>query len=166
MKIEIMSGAMAAAMLWAGGAVAQDAPAQSAPPTEEAQASPGPSVAWGVFSRSDTRRYLIDIGSIARNGDEAEVMVARVATDTGAGDYTHTLDRFAGRCRARQIHVVTTTDVSAEGQADEPYATDEPWEPINPRSFDAAIHEIACEESEPQQPHYPSIKAYIDAGRP
>lgn len=168
MKFETICGAAAAiVMLAAGGTIAQDAPAQTAPPAGEAPAaSPTAATAWGVFSRSDTRRYLIDIGSLQRNGDEVAVSVARVATDAAAGDYTHTLDRFEVRCRASQIHVVTTTDVSADGQADEPFATDEPWEAINPRSFDAAIHEIACENSEPQQPHYPSVKAYIDAGRP
>ncbi len=168
MKIDIMRGAAAAVvLLGAGSVVAQDAPAQTtAPAVESLSMAPAAAAAWGVFSRSDTRRYLINASSVLRNGDTAEVFVARVPAEAGAGDYTHTLDQFEVRCRGRQIHVLATTDVSADGQADEPYATDEPWETINPRSFDSAIYEIACEDSQAQPPHYPSVMAYIDAGRP
>lgn len=171
MKIGTMGGmAVVTALLWAGGVAAQDAGAQDAggqeAPAEEAlSVRPGAASEWGVFSRGETRRYLIDATSVQRNGDEASIMVARISTTSAAGDYSHTLDRFEVRCRARQIHVVSTTDVAADGTPDQPYATDEPWEAISPGSFDSAIHEIACDNAVPQPPSYATVKAYIDAGR-
>jgi hypothetical protein len=162
MKTQIMSGAIAGvALLLAGGAVAQDAPVQ-----EELLGGPPTAASWGIFSRGATRHYLIDVRSVTRSGDEATITIARVPTDKPAGDYSHTLDRFAVRCQARQSHVVSTTDAGPDGVPEEAYATDEPWDPISPGSFDSAIYEIACENSEPQPPSYPSVKAYIDAGRP
>ena len=170
MKIVITGGAMAAAVLLSAGVAAaatgQDAPAGGAPVQEEVLGGPQMSSSWGIFSRGATRHYLIDIRSVTHSGGEATITIARVPTDTPAGDYSHTLDRFAVQCQGNRSRVVSSTDVSADGVADEPYPADEPWEAISPRSFDSAIQEIACDSAEPQPPFYPSDKAYFDAGRP
>lgn len=167
MTIRKYAIATAVAALWAGAASAQTAPPQQevlGGTAEPVQATAGPE--WWAFSRAATKHYLIDVRSVARTGDELTVMVARVPTDTPAGDYTHTLDQFGIRCNGRQSHVVLSSEAFADGVPEEPFVTDEPWETIAARSFDDGIREISCEDMRPQGPSYPSVKAYIDAGRP
>lgn len=156
------------ALLWAGAAAAQTTPP---PPVEvlggtaePVPESTGPE--WWAFSRGQQRNYLIDVNSVVKTGDELTVMVARVPKDTPAGDYSHTVDQFGIRCRARQSHVVLSSDAFADGVPEEAYATDEPWEGIAADSFDDAIREISCDDMRPAPPSYESVKAYIDAGRP
>ena len=158
MRIHHHSAAIAAmAMICAGAAWAQDPPSPAETPA---------TAEWWVFSRAATKHYLIDVHSVARTGDELTVMVARVPTDTPAGDYTHTIDQFGIRCSARQSYVVLSSEAFADGVLEEPFVTDEPWEAIAGRSFDDGIREISCEDRRPEGPSYPSVKAYIDAGRP
>lgn len=151
----------------AGAAQAQEAPPVEVfdtGPAAPAQATTGPE--WWVFSTGETRAYLIDVNSVAKTGDELTVSVARVARDKAAGDYSHTVDQFGIRCRARQSHVVTSSEALEDGTLDEAFATDEPWEAIVRNSLDEAIHQIACDDMRPEPPSYASVKAYIDAGRP
>ncbi len=165
----IQKYAMAAVvMLWAAAASAQDAPP---PPVEVLGGTAAPVLAstvpeWWAFSRGEQRNYLIDVNSVVKDGDELTVMVARVPKDTPAGDYSHTVDQFGIRCRARQSHVIVSSDAFEDGVPGEPFTTDEPWESIARDSFDDAIREITCDDMRPQPPSYPTVKAYIDAGRP
>lgn len=146
----------------AGAAEAQDAPAEAPATAPEVPAGPE----WWIFSRGDTRAYLIDVDSVVKTGDELTVSVARVPRDKPAGDYSHTVDQFGIRCRARQSHVVNSSDAFEDGVPGEPFAADEPWADIVRNSLDEGIREIACEDLRPEPPSYDSIKAYIDAGRP
>ncbi len=165
MSIRKCALAATAVLLWAGAAAAQDAPTEVLGGTAEAvQQSTGPE--WWAFSRAETKHYLIDVHSVVKTGDELTVMVARVPTDTPAGDYSHTVDQFGIRCSARQSHVVTSSDAFADGVLEEPYETEEEWTRIEADSFDDAIREISCDDMRPSPPSYASVKAYIDAGRP
>lgn len=170
MSIRKYAAAASVILLSAGAAVAQDAP--PSPPTEvlsgtaETQPAPTTGPEWWAFSRAPTKHYLIDVNSVSKTGDELTVMVARVPTDTAAGDYSHTVDQFGIRCGARQSHVVTSSDAFEDGVPGEAFDTDEPWETISRDSFDDAIREISCDDMRPAPPSYPSVKAYIDAGRP
>ena len=167
MKRMMIGGAMAAAaLLSAGGALAQTAPQEEeilGGPSAPVEPATGPS--WWTFSRGTSRNYLIDVRSVARSGDEATVQIARVPTDTPPGDYSHTVDQFGIRCTARESHVVTSSEALEDGVLEEPYATEEPWSPIEPNGFDDAIRMVVCDDGRPQATPYPSIKAYIDAGR-
>ncbi len=165
MTIRKYAIATAAAMLWAGAAAAQDAPTEVLGGTA-APVAASTGAEWWAFSRGAQRNYLIDVNSVVRNGDELTVMVARIPKDTEAGDYSHTVDQFGIRCRARQSHVVTSSEAFADGATEEPFTTDEPWESIARSSLDDAIREISCDNMRPQPPSYPSVKAYFDAGRP
>lgn len=165
MRIDTTIGMMAAvAGLWACGAAAQETPSEEVLADPAAQTSSGPE--WWVFSRGDTRAYLIEANSVSRTSDELTVTIARVPRHTPAGDYTHTIDQFGIRCQARQSHVVTTADALEDGAPGEPFATDEPWEAIGRGSLDDAIRQITCDDMRPQPPSYADVKAYIDAGRP
>jgi hypothetical protein len=165
MNLKRSATATVVAILWSGAALAQDRPPEVQTLDAPAGQTPtGPE--WWAFSRATNRHYLIDVHSIARTGDELTVEIARVSTESSAGDYSHTVDQFGIRCAARQSHVVLSSEASADGALEEGYATDEPWEAITDRSIDDNIRQIACDDLRPQGQSYPSVKAYIDAGRP
>lgn len=147
------------------GVLAQDAP--QPPATAEvmdAAAPTGPD--WWIFPRSVDRSYLIDVGSIMRTGEELTVDVARVKRSGDAGDYSRSQDRFGVRCDANQARVDLTMDIFEDGEPTEAYATDEDWAAIEPGSLEDGVRQVACPDARPPGPSFPSIKAYIDAGRP
>jgi len=163
-RLNIMA-AMGGVLAMAGPALAQEAPA----PQEMSVQTPPPEPAgpdWWVLSRSDQRGYLIDVNSVARTGDELTVTMARVPRQADPADYSHTVEVFGIRCTARESHVDQSMDVLEDGSPTEPYATGEPWEAVRPGSLDEGALVIACEDRRPPGPSYPSVKAWIDAGRP
>ena len=158
--------AAAAIAALAGSAMAQDAAA----PQEEiltdgsAPAPTGPQ--WRAFSRSSNSVFLVDIGSLTENGDEAGIKIARVPLTAPAGDYSHVVDDFAARCGSGQTHLTASTDALEDGELTDAFPVDEPWSPAQPGSFDDAIKQFACDDMQPAGDPFPSIRAYIDAGRP
>lgn len=166
----VAAGAVVGLGLMATGAMAQDAP----PPTDEplqtealtspATAAGGPQ--WRVFSESDAMLYLADMSSVVTDGENSSVTIARVRKTKPAGDFSHTVDAFAVRCEANETRAVTSTEVFEDGVESETYDTDEPWTPVEPRTFDHAVRDIACGVMEPGRDPFPSVKAYIEAGRP
>lgn len=155
MRMWMALGAAVAATI-AGAAAAQEAPA--------AQQTAG--AGWGAFSRDPRMVFLIATGEIVRDGDVATAKVARVRKDLPAGDYSHVVDVFQVQCEGMQSHMLTSTDVEEDGEPGEAYPADEPWTPIRAGSFDEMIKTMACAEAVPVGDLFPSIKAFIDAGRP
>ncbi|MES2833097.1 MAG: surface-adhesin E family protein [Pseudomonadota bacterium] len=163
MKHAALIVAGVAALLWANGAAAQDAPAAQVM-AETPMPPSGPQ--WGAFSRDSRMIYLVDTADITKDGDIARAQVARVRRDTPAGDYSHVVDVFEVQCDGMQSHMVTSTDIEADGATGESYPADEPWTPIRTGTFDEMVKMMACKESVPAGDLFPSIKAFIDAGRP
>lgn len=149
----------------AGSVSAQEGPAPQDLTAAAPLSAPG-APEWWVFSRSDQRGYLIDVNSVARTGDELTVRIARVPRQADPADYSHTEDLFGVRCAAREAHVDMSMDVLEDGEPTEAYATGEPRDAIRPGSLDEGALQIACEDRRPPGPSYPSVKAWIDAGRP
>lgn len=165
MEFRFVIMAAAGGLFAATCATAQETPVQPSEPVQETISAPS-GADWWIFSRSDQRRYLIDVNSVARTDDALTVAVARVPREGAPGDYSHTEDLFGVRCAANESHVERSTDVFEDGEPTEPYVTDEPWATIPPDSLDEGVKVIACENSRPPGPSFPSVRAYIDAGRP
>jgi hypothetical protein len=159
MKVWITGLTMAAVLAGAGAALAQDAPAGEMRIVEEG-------AQWGAFARDAQRVYLIDTASMTRDGDVASASVARVRREAPAGDYSHVLDVFEVKCQGAQSRLTSSTEVEADGEGGEAYTAEEPWLAIRDGSLDGRVREVACGDMSPTGLRYPSIKAYIDAGRP
>ncbi len=144
--------------------------AQPAAAQEEIMAAPGEPPAgaaqWQAFSRSASATFLIDTASVRTEGDTISVKIARVALASPPGDYSHTVDDFAVRCDADQSHLVASTEAYEDGELTETFPVDEPWAEIRPGSFDEGIQRIGCGVAIPTGAPFPSVRAYIDAGRP
>jgi len=62
--------------------------------------------------------------------------------------------------------MMSSMDVEADGETGEAYEEAEPWSAIRAGAFDAQIHEMTCGDVVPAGASFPTIKAFIDAGRP
>lgn len=150
---------VAAALSLAGAALAQDPPAAGMQIIEE-----GPR--WGAFGRDSAKVYLINTAEIARDGDVARGSIVRLRRDSPAGDFSHVLDVFEVKCEGNQSRLLSTADIEGDGESGAPETVDEPWLPIRAGSLDNQIRDILCGDMSPTGLRYPSIKAYVEAGRP
>lgn len=145
--------------LSANGAWAQDAP-----PAETLLPAAGPT--WGAFARDSQRIYLIDTAALTRDGEVVRATIARVKRNAPADDFSHVVDVFEIQCDARQSRMMSSTDVEADGVTGDTYEEAEPWAAIRTGAFDDQIREMTCGEMVPAGDLFPSIKAFIEAGRP
>lgn len=168
--LSILAGGFAAATLLActGPAAARIVPQQqeimTAPGTQAPLPSDGPQ--WRAFSRGASSLYLIDPASVSRDGGETHISVARVPAVAPPGDYSHIVDGFAILCDADQSRVKASAEAYEDGELGEAVPADEPWGDIRAGSFDEGVQQIACGDASPVAAPFPSIRAYIDAGRP
>jgi hypothetical protein len=126
----------------------------------------GAAATWGAFARDSQRIYLIDMANMVSDGDTVRATIARVKRNADAGDYSHIVDVFEIQCEGRQSRMMSSTDIEADGESGDTYEEAEPWSAIRTGAFDAQIHDMTCGDVVPAGELYPSIKAFIDAGRP
>lgn len=133
--------------------------APTPPPPVEA---PG----WRAFSRGASSAYLIDPGTVRTDGDVVIIRVARVPLAAAPGDYSHVIDEFSIRCSAAEARLSASSEAWEDGEPTEATPVDEPWAEIRPGSFDEGVQQVGCGEATPIGDVFPTIRAYIDAGRP
>jgi len=137
-------------------ALAQD----TAPPV-----APAATEDWTPFSRSGTRAYLADLTSLT-TGDPVSVRLARAPLAALAGDYSYTVDDYQFQCAAEQVRLVATTEYGPDGVQTDRFTEEAAWEDIPANSLDAYLKGVACDGARAEARTWPSIKAFIDAGRP
>ncbi len=137
---------------------------QDPAPAPAAAVQEGPR--WGVFSRDTRGAFLIDMGGLARDGDVVTAPIARVRAGAADGDFSHVRDTFEIDCAGNRSRLISSADVEADGETGETFPADEPWAAINEGSLDAGIHRMTCGDFMPAGDSYPSVRAYIEAGRP
>lgn len=122
---------------------------------------------WNAVSRSATRVYMVDVQSIKANGDVSAINLARVPLNPHSPtDRSYTLVAMEFRCASKDSRVVTETDHDEAGAALDPYTTGEEFSPYAPEALDGFIAAVVCDSARGTPPTYPSIAAFIDAGRP
>lgn len=145
MKPILLTAVLAAAAFAAGGSSAEE---------------------WNAFSRNARLVYLADVSAIATAGDITSVRVARVAVQSPAGDYSHKIDEYEFRCRARQARITVEIEYGPDGAELERYPeADAAWDDIRPNSLSAFIQPLVCNGDRADGPNAASIKAFIDGGR-
>lgn len=122
---------------------------------------------WNPFSRSPNNAFMADVDSIAVNGDITSLKVATAPRTGDPGDYSHSIETYEFQCGAgtwRTAGIVEYGPDGAEaGQFPEEGAA---WEPTRPRTIPELLKAIACDGTRAVPPTWPSIKAFVDAGRP
>jgi hypothetical protein len=130
-------------------------------------ATPALAEDWHPFSRSAATIYFADVDSIVLEGEVTSVRVGIVSRTGAPGDYTHIVDQVAYRCAAGQVRTVLSTDYESDGAEGENYeSADAAWEDVVPNSYLEFLKEIACDGGRSTATTWPSIKAFVDAGRP
>ncbi len=165
LKTSFMTAAVWLAV--AGASMAQDAPAPSQADTLTPQAV-APQVAgseWHIFSRSADRAYLVDLGSVAEAAGAKTAQVARVSRKNPAGDYSHSVEGYSLRCSANQVRLGETIEYDATGGESDRFDDGSDWEDIGTGSVDEYVKLQVCDGQRSSSPTYPSIQAFIDAGR-
>jgi len=154
---------LAVAALSAAGLTS--AQAQTAQPAAGTQATPA-GEDWNAFSRSSSRVYLTNVGSIATVGDVTSIQIALVPLRGAAGDLSHSRENIEFKCAAKQSRTVTTTEYGPDGvQTDNYDDSAAEWDAYSSASRDGYLSVIACDGQRAAPPTWQSIKAYVDAGR-
>lgn len=155
-----------------GGAALAQTAAQTPPPAEQISPETPPAPApvgedWNIVSRSATRAYLADVNSIKTSGDLATITMGRVPLNPSkASDQSYSLIEMEYRCSAKQSREVAETDHDETGTALGRDETGETLATYNDGGLDAFVAAMVCGTSRAVGTTYPSIAAYIAAGRP
>lgn len=146
-----------------GTGLAQDAtaPAAVAPVVEELMGEQD----WHPFSRSAVRIYMADVKSLTLEGDVTRVTVAKPPLQGEAGDYSRAEEVVEFKCGAKQSRSTTETEYGPDGVRIDQYEDPSPWEPYGETSRDAFLAAIVCDGERAPAPTWPSIRAWVDAGR-
>lgn len=169
MKSTVLAGVAALAFCtFAHAQTAQETPpASAAAPAVEALSPPGtPSgESWNVVSRSTLRAYLAEVNGVTQTGGVSRVSLARVALEAPADDQSYSVDVFEFRCASKESRVTTLIQYGPDGAETDRSEDDSPWEAFREQSLDQYLSGLVCDGSRSANT-YPSIKAFIDAGRP
>ncbi|MDB5421765.1 MAG: hypothetical protein JWR59_1712 [Brevundimonas sp.] len=168
MRNTVIVAVAALAVLAATSASAQTPEPVQTPPAAEAVAVPAAtSEDWNAVSRSATRVYLVDVNSIKANGGVSAINLARVPLNAAnPADHSYTLVAMEFRCASKESRAVTETDHDEAGAALDPYTTGEEFSPYSAEALDGYIAAVVCDSARGEPPTFPSIAAFIDAGRP
>ena len=139
---------------------------ETAPAQEEFLQTEVKPAEWHTVARSTTRVYLLDANSIGESGGVSQVSIARVPkTVDSASDLSHSLDTFEIRCRSSETRTVMAFEMGPDGVETDRYDDQSDWDRINPGSLDETIKDYVCDGKRGTAATFPSIAAYIAAGR-
>ncbi len=122
---------------------------------------------WHPYSRSTGSVFMADVDSIVVTGEISAVQVATVARTGDAGDYSHTVETFEFKCGERSTWrtagmVEYGPDGAELGRYPEEGAE---WEDVRPNTSPDYLEQIVCDGSRAQPPIWPTVRAFVDAGR-
>jgi len=132
-----------------------------------AAAAPVRAETWNSFSRSTNNVFMADTDSIAVNGDITSIRVATAPLRGAAGDYSHSVEVYEFQCPSSKWRTSGVTDYGADGAEADRYPEEGgSWEDVRQRTLPDYLKQIACDGSRAEPPTWPTIQAFIDAGRP
>lgn len=145
MKTALAAAALAVALALPAGAQAED---------------------WHPFSRSDQTIYLADVDSVVANGDVKTIRVAKVPRRPTPDQSGYRVELFEFRCAANEVRNVATLEYDASGGEIDRFDDDlAEWEEIYPNSYLEFLKGMACDGNRATSRTWPSIPAFIEAGR-
>lgn len=128
-------------------------------------ASPALAENWHVVSRSSATVFMLDVDTIAETGGAKVATLARVPAAGPATDLSYSAGEIAIRCAANQskpgVEVLYGPDGAEQERIDDGYDFDA----IAKNSLDGYIKDMLCGDQR-STAVYPSIRAFIEAGRP
>lgn len=129
-------------------------------------ATPASAESWHAFSRSANSAYMADVDSIVVEGDITRIQLAIVALRGEPGDFSHTSDTYEIRCESREWRSPVSIEYGPDGEEVDRYPDDGDWTPARPGTVPGILKEIACDGVRANPPFWPTIRAFVEAGRP
>lgn len=128
----------------------------------------GPAAAenWNAFSGSANAAYMADIDSIVVEGGVTRVNLAIVPLRGEAGDFSHMVDSYEFRCSSGQWRTPLSIEYGPDGAEVDRYPDDGDFTPARPNTVPAILKTVACDGMRATSPSWPTVRAYIEAGRP
>lgn len=121
---------------------------------------------WHSISRNAERVYLADVGGMTVVDDVTTIMVARVSRKPASPtDYSYTADEYAFRCGASQIRPGASVEYGEDGTETNRFEDGGTWEIVRTNTLDEFVKQVACDGERANPPVFPSIRAFMDAGR-
>ena len=133
-----------------------------------AVATPAMAEEWNTYSRTAMRAYLADVASITPVSEGiVSIRAASVPLATPAGDLSHGEELYQFDCAGRRWRTAGAKDYAADGSADGDYPEENAaWEPLRPNTVPDFLKQIACDGLRSSAATFPSIRAFVEAGRP
>lgn len=130
-------------------------------------AAPAAAENWHPFSRSQKNVFMADIDSIAANGDITAVQVATAPRTGEPDDYSHAVETYEIQCATGKWRTAGVIEYGPDGAEAGRYPEEgAAWEDLRPNTAPDYLNSIVCKGSRAQPPVWPTIRAFIDAGRP
>jgi hypothetical protein len=132
-----------------------------------AAASPAAAENWNAYSRSSNNAFMADVDSISQTGEITMIRISMVPLHGDPGDYSHSLETYEFRCGAARWRPAGVVELGPDGvEVDSFPEEDAEWEAIRPDTMPDYLKQIACDGARADPPTWPTIRAFIDAGRP
>jgi hypothetical protein len=130
-------------------------------------AGPAAADTWQAFSRSDHNAFMAEVDGITTEGEITSIRVATVPREGEAGDLSHSVETYQFRCRASRWRTAGVVEFGPDGaEAGQYPEEDAEWEPVRQNTMPGFLKDIACDGARAEPPHWPTIRAFIEAGRP
>lgn len=138
-------------------------PAQDA--NVELLSGPDAAFEWNVVSRSSATVYMVDINSVKTVDGVTSANMARVPASGENNDLTHSVNKIDFRCSANQVRPGEEVLYAADGSIEDRINDGYDFDTIPANSLDSYTKDVVCGNERSTQ-SYPSIQAFIAAGRP
>ncbi len=128
-------------------------------------ATPAAAETWHAFSSSANTAYMADVDAIVVEGDITRITLAIVPLRGEAGDFSHTIDTYEFRCGPKQWRSPVSVEYGADGAEVGRYQDESDWINARAGTVPGTLKEIACDGTRANPPFWPTIRAFIEAGR-
>jgi hypothetical protein len=130
--------------------------------------SAGPAMAenWNTVSRTPNNAFMVEVDAIVTTGEITIVPVATVPRRGDATDYSHSIETYEFKCGSGQWRTAGIVEYGEDGaETDRIPEEGGSWEAVRANTLPDFLKQIACEGARADPPTWPSVKAFVDAGR-
>jgi hypothetical protein len=120
---------------------------------------------WSRFSATDRIAYLVDLDQLNAVDGVVAARFARVPSQGDAADQSHEIEEVSIRCSDGQSRTTTNVTFGADGAETDRYSEETPWEATPAGGIYGALKSFACDSMRPRGDTWPTIAAFIAAGR-
>lgn len=130
-------------------------------------ATPTSAESWNAVSRNQTKVFLADVDSISAQGEVTSVKVAAVLRTGEAGDHSHSIEIYQFQCAPGKWRTAGMAEHGPDGAEVDTYPeVDAAWEDLRADTLPDHLKRMACDGDRTAAAVWPTVAAFIDAGRP